>query len=152
LKRRGFVIAAVKDDLLHRLGVHTTHTPLTNLADVAVPDPTYVRYLNNMIEDHFSKRTKITGETLLGELRILRRELKDVKSDQVLPEIPYIQELLDMATEAVYVINGDSKWNDADLERLNELLQLAREPFAECELALLDPLDKLYQAAMIRSK
>lgn len=152
LKKRVDVIAPVKDYQRHRLVEHTTYTPLTNLADIAVPDPEYVRYVDGLITEHFTKRTKLTESALLAEFRLLRKELKPTNKNAHLPDIPYIQELLDFATDAVHVVNGSSNWDEAQINRLNELKQLARTPFAECQLALLDPLNRLFTVAIENSK
>jgi hexosaminidase len=152
LKKRVDVIAPVKGYERHRLAVHTTLTPLTNLADIAVPDPAYVRHVNDLISEHFATRNKLTESQLLGELRMLSRHLKSDKNTRHLPEIPYIFELLDFAIDAVYVVNGSTTWDAASIERVKELLELSAEPFSECELALLQPLDRLFQAAITKSE
>lgn len=152
LKQRVDVVAPVKGYRRHSLAPHNTNTPLTNLADAAVPDPVYVREVDRMISNHFAQRTKLTEDRLLAELRRLRKTLRTDKRTAHLPEIPYIFELLDYATDAVHVINGSSKWESGTIAEIQELTLIAREPFAECELALLIPLDRLYQAAIAKSE
>lgn len=152
LRSRVQILQPVKDYQRHAMVPHSVHTPLTNLADVAVPDPPYARRIGKLITDHFSTRTRLTSDAVLNELRSLRTALRDIPDAQGLPDIPHIIELLDWATEAIHVVNGGDPWNEQDLKHLDLLLQNARAPFAECELALIDSFDQLFKEAIQKSQ
>lgn len=129
----------------HSLGVHTTETPLTGLADAAVPDPEGARRISNSIDAVIADRSAASGSTLRGWLE---KELKGQVELACCKEIvaaraALLQSAL-KATEAL--VDKRSMTHDA-CAGYKKALAAAKGPFQECLFADLAAFQKLFATA-----
>ncbi len=74
LKNLVDVLTPVPGYKRHSLGTHTTLTPLTGLADAAVPDPEGARHISNLIDSVIKNRSAADAATLR---ELLKTEMKE---------------------------------------------------------------------------
>lgn len=136
------VMSPVQGYKRHQLALHTTHTPLTGLADAAVPDPARARHITTLI-DHLVQ-SRDTADA--AALRMLMGT-----GYSALPccnEIATARAKLEQcALEAVSALISWVPLKPDACARFKQSLENATGPFQECEFADLAAFRRLYGAA-----
>ncbi|MBS1570438.1 MAG: family 20 glycosylhydrolase [Bacteroidetes bacterium] len=142
LKQLVDVLQPVQGYKRHQLAVHTTRTPLTGLADAAVPDPARARRIAALIDHLLQSRDTADAAAL--------RMLLGTGST-ALPccnEIVQVRAQLEQsALEAVSALIASDLLKPDACARFKHSLEKANGPFLECEFADLAAFRRLYGAA-----
>jgi hexosaminidase len=144
LKQLVDVLEPVPEYERHKLAVHNTSTPLTGLADAAVPDPARARQYADLIDRMIQNRTALEASNLrsfsgAGEADLGIPGLKDVANARA---------RLEQSAQLVA-----DEWSRGarpapqSCSALKLALDVAERPFHECRFANLDAFKRLYAAA-----
>lgn len=139
------VLEPVQGYKRHQLAVHTTRTPLTGLADAAVPDPAGARQITRQIDALLKERTPAR----LADLRnALRLTTPGPDGPACCTEIAMVRIALTTAAAnaATALVEPASGAPDACAPFL-QALEKAKGPFQECQFADLQAFQRLYEAA-----
>ncbi|HRP82059.1 MAG TPA: family 20 glycosylhydrolase [Flavobacteriales bacterium] len=143
------VMAPVQGYKRHQLAVHTTHTPLTGLADAAVPDPEGARRSTALIDAFIARRDAATAAALRPALEASTqapalpccRAAANARNSLVQPALAAMDSLLKgTAPDA-----GACKTFQLALDR-------AQSPILEAEFADLPAFQRLFAAACTPAK
>ncbi|MBP8823432.1 MAG: family 20 glycosylhydrolase [Flavobacteriales bacterium] len=139
------VLQPVQGYKRHQLAVHTTHTPLTGLADAAVPDPPAARHLAGLIDALVQERTT-------ANLLVLRLALEQATPDAA--DLPCCSEvatvrlsLVRAALEAADALLRPHAMTPGACARHQQTLDQAQGPFQGCQFADLGAFQRLFAAA-----
>ncbi len=142
LKQLVDVLQPVQGYKRHQLAAHTTQTPLTGLADAAVPDPARARRITTLIDHVVQSRDTADA----AALRMLMGT-----GYSALPccnEIATARAKLEQcALEAVSALISWVPLKPDACARFKQSLENATGPFQECEFADLAAFRRLYEAA-----
>ena len=142
LKQLVGVLEPVPGYKRHQLALHTTHTPLTGLADAAVPDPAMARRFTHLIDRVI--QFKDTADA--AALRMLAGA--SYSNVPCCAEVASARATLEQcALEAVTALTGWAPLQPDACNRFKQALEAAQGPFQECRFADFDAFQRLYKAA-----
>ncbi|MCB0791778.1 MAG: family 20 glycosylhydrolase [Flavobacteriales bacterium] len=134
----------------HSLAVHTTSTPLTSIADAAVPDPMTARRVAELID-------AIIGGASLSDVSSFRYLLgtAEMSSDDLpcCQDIARVRSALGQrAMEAIDALLTPTSMGPGDCAAFQKALDEAQGPFSECLFADLPAFQRLFEAACTRPR
>ncbi len=134
----------------HQLAVHLTHTPLTGLADAAVPDPASARRISGLIDALLKDRTT---ENLTALRHALQEATPQAAELPCCTVVATVRAALTGAAEAVATTMVSPASGGAQAcTRLQQALEEAKGPFLECQFADIAAFQRLFEAACATTK
>ncbi|MEP7257663.1 MAG: family 20 glycosylhydrolase [Flavitalea sp.] len=135
--------------------MYTVFSPLTKLADVATPDQELPRLFRSLVREFLDKRTPALERQITDQLMIWKDNdsafRKTLRNSPVLEEAAGLSENLSkiatVGLEALQFIRGGSSPGKSWTADQIIILQSARQSGGRCELQVVDPIEKLVEAA-----
>ena len=148
------VIEPVKIYTRHRQGVkYTSYSPYTRAADAARPESITANRFEKLVDKYLNgqKENLPTIEKYLNTWSGNYSDLEEtIKKSPILKEVsPMSKNLRDISEAALDAINYLEEGKPADEEWLSskiKLLEEAKEPYGQAELAVVNPIEKLILA------
>jgi hexosaminidase len=129
----------------HSLGVHTTLTPVTGLADAAVPDPEGARRISNLIDTVIAHRTATDAAALR---QLLETEMKEQAGLACCRKAVAARAMLDRsALAAIDALTGNGSMTPGPCAGYKKALDGAKVFFQECIFADGAAFKRLFAAA-----
>ncbi|MFH0865060.1 MAG: family 20 glycosylhydrolase [Bacteroidota bacterium] len=136
----------------HSRGIkYTTTTPLSRIADIAVPDEPVARHFNNTVKKYLYLQSDSVYNIITSQLKAWKanheKMLKLIEKAPALKEIEKVSENLSAISEVGLQsmlllktgIKPDEEWtNQAD-----EILEKAKKPLAEVDIAIISSIEKM---------
>jgi hexosaminidase len=136
----------------HGQGIaYTTHTPLTRLPDIAIPDPVFPREFAASMDAHLAKQEFIYALVLKNWLELfknnhtaLENQAKDAPA--LRPALPLSLQLRDLSVVGIALLDMLDKGeaNGERKESYQQVIDKARTPVEECEILIVDPIQRLH--------
>lgn len=150
LNRLVNVLEPVQGYKRHQLAVHTTHTPLTGLADAALPDPAAARHITELIDDLITH----PDDARLNTLRMaLEKSAPDAADLPCCLEVAGVRHaLVQSALEVAEALVDQAPLKPDACGRLKKVMETAKGPFQECQFADFDAFQRLLMSTCPASK
>lgn len=129
----------------HNLATHTTGTPLTGLADAAVPDPEGARHIAGRVDAMIADRSAANLAALRQALTISTPEPADLPCCTAVATVR--SALVQSALGVAETLAGATAPTPEAATRFRQALAQAKGPFQECQFADLDAFHRLLEAA-----
>ncbi len=154
------VLEPVKLYARHSMGIHyTSFSPYSRVVDAAKPDSKTARVFNKLVDEFLKNKNSINNSlfTLLNIWKLNHDNLKQtISQSPVLWEIePHSSNLSKLANIALTAIDLLKEDESADKNWMNEsknILQESKKPFAQVELMIVNPIEKLLDELMSLNK
>jgi len=148
------IVEPVKYYNRHKSRPYTIFSPLSRVVDAAIPDPSFPRYFNELVNDYLKTDNKDLENKILGILtkwRKLHNKLTQLNSNspllkEILPLSFNLSKISELGIEAIEMKNEgkipEQKW----LSEAISILKIAKEPHAELELAVVHSIEKIIRS------
>jgi hexosaminidase len=135
--------------------MYTVFSPLTKLADVAIPDPPLPRIFHGLVKEYLSGRSADLGKKISAQLISWKNNHSEflllIRNSPILKEAESLSENLSAIaasglTAIQYLHDGHhagKEWVEAQMN----ILQKAKESGGRCELQVIIPIEELVLAA-----
>jgi hexosaminidase len=139
----------------HSKGIgYTTTTPLSRIADIAVPDEPVARHFNDAVKKYLKSKTDTTYSTIVGQLNAWKsnhsKMLKLTKKIPALKEVEKVSENLFIVSEiglqCMLFLKSDIYPDEEWLSQTDEKIKKTKEASAELDISIMTSIEKMIDA------
>ncbi len=147
------VIGPLQGYKRHGQGIaYSTETPLTRLPDIAIPDPTMPREFAAAVDLHIAKADVMQSLVIRNWLELFKNNHHSIEHQaETAPAmravLPISQQLQALSVVGIGLLDMLEK-GEADAQRkegYQKTITQARTPVQECEILIVDPIQRLFE-------
>jgi hexosaminidase len=147
------VIGPLQGYKRHGNGIpYSTETPLTRLPDIAIPDPDLPREFAAAVDAHIAKADQMQVLVIKNWLELFKNNHRTIEhqaktAPAMRPILPISQQLQALSIVGIGLLDMlDKGQPDVDRkEGYQKTIEAARKPVEECEILIVDPIQRLFE-------